>query len=285
VNTLQAIVFNYVVCAAIGIYFVEDHNQFVALNFQKVWVQTGIILGILFVFTFYLIAYTTQACGISVATVANKISLIIPVFFSIYVFTDWENSLLNIQFAGVVIALIAIILTSIQDKRKPLIKIPKVFSIILPILIFIFGGTIDTLINYSKFYITGQEEDKIFTTIVFIIAAISGLIALLIQLKVSGDSFNAKSIIGGIILGIPNYFSIFFLVKSLSAFGNNAAFVYPVINMGIILLSALVSVIAFREKLSAINKIGITLALGSLILLSHKELLLVLEMIKGKFTI
>jgi drug/metabolite transporter (DMT)-like permease len=280
VNTLQAIVVNYLVCAAIGIYFVEDPNQFVALNFQKVWVQTGAILGVLFVFTFYLIAYTTQACGISVATVANKISLVIPVFFSIYVFSEWKKSMLNLQFAGIVIALVAIIFASIQDKKKPLIKIPRTYSVLLPILIFIFGGAIDTLINYSKFYISTLEEEKIFTSIVFTIAAVTGLVALLIQLKVNRESFNSRSIFAGLLLGFPNYFSIFFLVKSLSAFHNNAAFVYPVINMGIIILSALVSIIAFREKLSSLNKIGIALALGSLILLSYKELLVWVELVR-----
>lgn len=252
----------------------EDVNQLVMVSLKQIWVQTGLILGVLFIFTFYLMAYTTQACGISTTTVANKMSLIIPVFFSVYVFFDLKNMLSSIEYIGIFIALLAVFFTSIKNsKQKTKIKLPVFFAILLPFLVFIFGGAIDTLINYSKFHISTPGEEKVFTTLIFLVAALIGTVVLLFKIFFLNEVFEGKSFLAGIVLGTPNFFSIYYLVKTLSHFNNNGAFVYPVCNMGIIILSGIIGVLIFKEKLSTINKIGMGMAIVSLLLISYKEIL------------
>lgn len=274
VNTFQAIVINYLVCSAIGIYFLEDVNHLVMISFKQIWVQTGLILGVLFIFTFYLLGYTTQACGVSTTTVANKMSLIIPVFFSLYVFFDLEKLLTSTDYIGIIIAVLAVLLTSIKtSKQKTKIKLPAFFSVLLPVLVFIFGGAIDTLINYSKFHILSVDGEKVFTTLIFVVAASVGGLILLFKVFFSKEVFEFKSLLAGILLGTPNFFSIYYLIKTLTYFNNNGALVYPLCNMGIILSSGIIGVFIFKEKLSTINKLGMGMALVSLILIAHKELL------------
>ena len=85
-------------------------------------------------------------------------------------------------------------------------------------------------------------------------------------------AFRPKDILAGILLGIPNYFSIYFQLKALSAFDNNGAIVYPSLNIGIIIGSTLAAVLIFKERLSRVNQVGVALAVVVIFLLSHQEI-------------
>ncbi|MBK7668019.1 MAG: hypothetical protein IPJ32_12200 [Sphingobacteriaceae bacterium] len=74
--------------------------------------------------------------------------------------------------------------------------------------------------------------------------------------------------IGGIILGIPNYFSIFFILKSLEANIFTSAQLFPVLNISNVVLTALVGFLVFKEKLSAQNLLGVLLAVISILLIT-----------------
>jgi multidrug transporter EmrE-like cation transporter len=75
----------------------------------------------------------------------------------------------------------------------------------------------------------------------------------------------------GVILGIPNYFSIYFLLVAIKSFSLKSAFVFGINNIGIVLLSTLLSVIIFQEKLSSINKFGVLVSVLSIILIAYSS--------------
>ena len=75
----------------------------------------------------------------------------------------------------------------------------------------------------------------------------------------------------GVILGIPNYFSIYFLLVAIKSFSLKSAFVFGINNIGIVLLSTLLSVIIFQEKLSSINKFGVLASVLSIILIAYSS--------------
>lgn len=75
----------------------------------------------------------------------------------------------------------------------------------------------------------------------------------------------------GVILGIPNYFSIYFLLLAIKSFSLKSAFVFGINNIGIVLLSTLLSVIIFQEKLSSINKFGVLVSVLSIILIAYSS--------------
>jgi uncharacterized membrane protein len=79
-----------------------------------------------------------------------------------------------------------------------------------------------------------------------------------------------KNIYWGFLLGIPNYFSMLFLVKTLGAFPNASATIFPINNIGIVAVSTLVSVLFFKEKLNTKNIIGLVLSLVAIALISIK---------------
>jgi len=268
VVTIQAIVVNYFVCVITGIVFLGGAEFAAHFSFDLPWVWIAVTLGAIFIGTFYLMAMTTQRLGITVASVASKMSLVIPVLVSLFILQIASRPIIGLNYLGITLAIAAIILSSIKKKKENKEQI-KWSAFLMPILVFIFGGVIDTSINFvSHQYLTASTE-AIFPIVIFATAFSIGAVLLMIK----GKQLQLKSIIGGTVLGIINYFSIYFLVKSLGAFGNDGAIVYPVVNVGIILISALSSVVIFREKLSKINKIGLAVAILAVFLIFYQEIM------------
>ena len=109
--------------------------------------------------------------------------------------------------------------------------------------------------------------------ILFFTAASLGTMAAIIHdVRKKKNNFTLKNILAGIILGIPNYFSIYFLFKALNFYSNNSAAVFPLNNVGIVVASTLIAIVAFGEKLSIKNIIGFILAILSIILMSIEHL-------------
>jgi len=268
VNTLPAIVTNYLVCVITGSLYTGPAYVVNQLDPNASWFQFSAFLGLVFVTTFFLMARTTQLRGVAVATVASKMSLAIPVIFSLFVFKIATNALDGFNYIGIALAFVAIWLVS---KTKSVENAPAFNwrTLSLPLFLFFMGGLIDTSLNYANHHWITTAVEPVFPIMTFAFAFLIGLIFCLIR-KIP---FRKKDIISGIILGVPNYFSIYLQLKALSAFDNNGAIVYPALNIGIIIGSTLAAVLIFKEKLSRINQIGVALAIVVIFLLSHQEIL------------
>ncbi len=268
INTFQAIVINYITCVVTGLIFVGDYNAVAKISFEKIWVPIGLGLGMVFIGTFYTMARTTQIFSITVSSVASKMSLAIPVLFSLFVFQVESKDFDFFNYAGVFVALLAILLSSIR-KSDHVEEIRNKKLILLPVLVFVFGGVIDTTLNFTNLNYLTPAEEPLFPIITFAGAALVGVIISIYRWQ----RFSIKSIKAGILLGIINYFSVYFILKALSDFDNDGAILWPSLNIGIILLSALISVMAFGEKLSRMNKLGLILALLAIFMISHQEII------------
>ena len=74
-------------------------------------------------------------------------------------------------------------------------------------------------------------------------------------------TFAWKNLLAGVLIGVPNYFSIWCLVRFLKNSPWQSSASIPVNNMGIVLFSAVVAWLLFKERLSLINWLGILLSL------------------------
>lgn len=270
IKTFPAIIINYGVCVITGILYTGFGHVSRQTDTSASWFYMAMILGLIFVSTFYLMARTTQLRGVSVATVASKMSLAIPVVFSLFILKLGTNTLDNWNYLGIVLAFVAIIMVSKKKSKSLGQKQPLTLNYIaLPLAVFILGGVIDTSLNYANHHYVTEATESVFPIFIFGFAFIFGLIMAVVK-KVK---FRRKDIIGGLYLGIPNYFSIYLQLKALSAFDNNGAILYPSLNIGIIIVSTLTAILLFKEKLSKINTIGVALAIIVILLLSHQEIL------------
>ncbi|MBL7918215.1 MAG: EamA/RhaT family transporter, partial [Bacteroidia bacterium] len=88
------------------------------------------------------------------------------------------------------------------------------------------------------------------------------------ELKQNKFNYFGKHVLAGFALGIPNYFSIYFIFKALESGVMQSALLFPVLNISNVLLSALVGFTLFKEKLSLINYLGLLLSVVSILLIS-----------------
>lgn len=269
VNTFPAIITNYFVCVITGLLYTGPQTVASKIDPVSNWFIFAGFLGIIFVSTFFLMARTTQLRGVAVATVASKMSLAIPVVFSLFIFKIATGNLDTWNYIGIILAFAAILMVS-KPRESVAAKVSLSLKTLgLPLAVFFMGGVIDTSLNYANHHWISTELEPVFPILTFGFAFTWGIIFCLIK-KIR---FTRKDILAGILLGIPNYFSIFLQLKALSAFDNNGAIVYPSLNIGIIIASTLAAVLFFKEKLSRINQVGVTLAIIVIFLLSHQEIL------------
>jgi drug/metabolite transporter (DMT)-like permease len=76
-----------------------------------------------------------------------------------------------------------------------------------------------------------------------------------------------KNVFAGICLGIPNFFSIYLLITAYSSTGWSDSTVLAVVNVSIVITSAILGFIAFKEALSKQKLLGLVcsiLAIGLL---------------------
>ncbi|MDX5348773.1 MAG: hypothetical protein LPJ89_04725 [Hymenobacteraceae bacterium] len=273
VHTFQAIVINYLTCIVIGILMPDNKFDFSSDILTQPWLYTAMLLGSIFIGTFYLIALTTQQVGITAASVATKISLVIPVLFSLLVLQNNLKDYTLLNYAGMAVALVAIVLASVRPQEHASPTASGVLVMLLPFIVFLNSGIADVIINYTNHHFLKPDEAGLFTMLTFTTSAVIGSLVLLYQIIFNKVPFAIRSILAGVLLGIPNYFSIYFLIKALSAFENDGAFLFPVNNIGIILAGAAGAVLIFNEKLSKTNVAGIGLAVLALALISYQEIL------------
>ena len=264
VQTLYAIIVNYVTAFLVG-----------TLSFSgsispgeipvKPWFTGAMAMGILFLLVFNLMAKTSQQFGVSVASVATKMSLVIPVVFGVVLY---KEQLDNVKIIGIIMALSAVYFASVREKTLT-IKRGGVFW--LPFLVFIGSGIIDVSIKYFEETRVDPSEFSLFTAFIFGSAAISGFVFIMLRLPKIALKRNFRNIIGGIVLGIPNFFSIFFLLRALQHKTLNSASLFTINNVAIVMFSTLLGILLFKEKISSKNWAGIAMAVVSIILVALGE--------------
>ncbi|WP_282180067.1 DMT family transporter [Maribacter stanieri] len=266
VQTIYAIITNYFVACTVGILYYKEPINLGDIT-QKSWFWGSLALGLLFIVIFNLMAATSQKLGVSVASVATKMSLTIPVLFGVFFYKE-ELSILEVF--GIVLALLAVYFTSLKKNK---IKAEK-WAFALPVLVFLGSGIIDTSIKYFQDAHMPEEEYALFSATVFASAGIFGLFFIGFKSTQQQLKVNLKNIIGGICLGVPNYFSIYFLLKALQHPTWNSASVFTINNVAIVMFSTLLGIILFRERLTVKNWFGIVLAIFSIVLVAFGQRLM-----------
>lgn len=262
INTLQAIVVNYIVASSCGIIGYQNNIELSAIP-QYNWFYYTLALGALFIIVFNLMAITTQHSGLSVVAVATKMALVIPIAFGLWYY---KEPLGPFKAAGIVFALIAVYLVSVK-KDSGIILQKR--NLVLPLLVFLGSGLIDTSLNFlQNDFITNKSLIPLFSSTIFMTAGIIGITVLMAQ-KIKGVLIlEFKNVVAGIVLGIPNYFSIYFLVKALRSDLFDSSDIFTINNVTIVIISTLLGIVFFRERLSMKNWIGIILAIISIALVS-----------------
>ena len=263
VNNLQAIIVNYFTAGTLSLIVAYNNDIKISLTdiIYSTYIIPSLIIGFLFIVTFNLLAFGTQKIGIAISTVANKMSMIIPVIIGISLFSE---KLGMFKLIGIVLAISAIYMTSIKSGKLSFEK--KFLPIIL--LIFFGQGIADGTLSWAQKFSINEENTPLFFASVFLIAGLLGSVFLIYKTIKNGFKLEFKNLIWGIGLGIPNYLTLHFFVRSLQSPIFESSQVFPIVNMGVIVLTALAGILLFREKLSFFNWGGILVAVLAISLIT-----------------
>lgn len=264
INTFNAIVINYTVCLGMGTLLdPADGVPFSTSVTQAPWFRYDVVLGLIFIIGFNLTALGIRTSGITLTTLVQRMSLILTVSFAVVMFHEHFGWL---ELIGLLLAISAI-LTINQKKEQGLPTAKTRFPYIL-LTILLFSAMVEIMLLYvEKSGVVGTDQ-MAFTTHGFGSAGILGWVILIAMLILRKTKLTGRDVLAGLILGIPNYFSIYLLLVMLNK-GWNGSIMYPLVNVTVLLISTFVAVLFFREKLSRMNWLGIGLAAASILLISY----------------
>lgn len=261
VDTFQAIVFNYFTACAFGFIFYGNEFRDQALIHTN-WIPYVLLCGTLFICLFLILALSSQKNGLLLTSVSLKMSLAMTMLLMII----WYGEPLTFtKIIGIILAIIGILLISWVKTTKKSESKPVLWMLAL---LFIGSGVLDFTLNFVQGNFKMIIPTSIFCSIGFGIAGCIGLLILIIQIVRKKTQFHFRSLLAGIGLGIPNYFSIYLLMESYSAMKPWAdSTVLAITNVSIVLLSAFYGFILFKEKFSVLKGFGLIVSLGAIIVL------------------
>jgi drug/metabolite transporter (DMT)-like permease len=275
ISTFQAIAFNYPVCFLTGLLLMPD-GQYFNLDMSKNWTWYCLALGVGFILSFVLSGLATQKIGMTLTSMANNVSLVIPVLISLFFLKTNIKVFDFYNYAGLGLAVFAVAISTFKLDEKASVKTSFWLRGGLALSIFVLYGVTNAAINYLNIHFIPNPDQVVPVTLVMVLGAVlSGLIMLLFRVLKGQEKLEIKNMLAGFTLGIPNFLSFYFLILTLTHFGNSGAYVYPVYNIGVILVSTSISFIFFKEKLTVLNKIGLLCAILAILLISWQELVAV----------
>ncbi len=222
-------------------------------SFFSFWL--GTLAGVFFFLSFYLYQRSVRESGASLSGAFGKMGILIPMILSVII---WNEMPALIQWIGISLALLSIILVNLPSKREK-----KTFHIDL-IFLFIFGGMAEFFNKIFQKYAADSADKNVFLFFVFFSAFIISLSFSLV--KKNRKKFQLKDFLTGLAVGVPNLFSSFFLIMSLDHI--KTAVVFPIYSAGSITLITLASTIFFGEKLKLKEKLSIVVTIIALILVN-----------------
>lgn len=216
------------------------------------------LLGVLFITIFYLTGLSAQRAGVAATAVASKMSLVLTVLFAMYLYGERTGPL---GWAGIALALAGVVLSSWVPNRS---AVRGVW--ILPTMLFLGNAVIDIGINWTQRMRLTPETEAVFPTLVFGCAGVIGTLWAIAGRKHA--SFVSHRVwVGGTLLGVVNYASLYFVVQALAHAGMPSSSVYPLINIVVILFGVALSVLLFQERPRRGQYIGIACSVLALVLI------------------
>ena len=216
----------------------------------KLTVPMAIFAGIVYLVCLLFVQAAIAETGPSAATMFNRLSMVFPVLVSIFIFHERAGLL---RWTGIALAIASLIIFNWEGGIK--------FKAVL-MRLWIAGGFAE-LCNSLVARLCPQEDKPFYMTLVF---GTAGLITAALLIRRKGPKIRAGEVLLGAGIGCVNLGSASFTVSSLQHLPTSI--VYPTITVSIILLTTLVGMLFFGDKLEKKHKVAMAAAIAAVIILN-----------------
>lgn len=245
---------NYAVCTLLAFLFNfnEKSEWFPRIEGIKSALLLGVLSGGLYFAGFILFQKNIQKNGMVLSTTFMKLGVMVPTVLSLVLFREQPRI---VQILGVLIAVITIIWMYFEKDGD---KIKDGMGLIFLMLV---GGFADSMGKmFEQFSSEMLRNQYLFYTFT------AALVLCIVFCLRKGRAIRREELFYGILLGIPNYFSVRCLLLSLKDLP--AIVVYPTYSAGTVVFVCLAGTILFKEQLSPKQKKGIIFILTACICLN-----------------
>ena len=260
----QAIAFNYIVALSLSWFLLKP--DFKGLEFTDFIAQSEntpifLALGILLPSVFIIMSKAVEFAGIVRSDAAQRLSLFLPILAAFLIF---HETLSQSKVVGIVLAFAGLFCLLSKPNQQSAVD----FRGVLGLVGVWFGyGIIDILFKQVA------KSGGAFPTTLFIAFSLAACI-MFIFLLFKRTQWNVASVVGGIILGVLNFFNILFYIKAHQSFGSNPTLVFAGMNIGVICLGTITGALIFKEKISKVNWLGIVFSLCAIFCLYYLDKIL-----------
>lgn len=224
------------------------------------WLPFAALIGFLFVLMFLLIGCSSSVAGMAVTSIATRMSMVFPIMFSMFLFNEQITAA---KILKIVLTFMAVLLAIYHKPNKQL----KPLLALLPLILFLGSGSVDTLVKVAQHHFIPANELELFSSSLFGVSFLSSLL-LFFTRKKNEKLFSKATLLLGVLLGFVNFGSLYFLINALNRSGLESSLVFGINNLSIVSITLLMGYLVFRENLSRINWIGISLSIFCIVLLS-----------------
>ena len=212
----------------------------------------GALTGFLYMAALMLLQYNVHKSGVILASVFQKLGLMVTVIMSVVIFGEDPGPL---QFAGFLTAAAAIILMNYEKGH-----LRSSFKPMLLILLLVDGCGMGMLKVYNEVGNPALSDHFLFFNFFF---AFLFCIAIVVWKK---EWIGLRELLHGMSVGLPNFMASRFLLKALETVP--AIIAYPTRGVAIIVVVSLAGVVLFKERLKPRQWAAMVLVLAAIVLLN-----------------
>ena len=215
--------------------------------------MVGGIFGCFFFLSFVYYQKSIKENGVGISGTFAKLGILIPMIFSIVIWKEFPSTT---QWVGIALSLVSILIVNLSQKSLEKFDIKPTI-----ICLFFFGGMAEFSSKIYQKYALNDYKD-VFLFALFFVAL---LLSIFYTVRKKG-AITKKDILTGFAVGIPNLFSSYFLILSLTTLKTSV--VFPIYSAGSIVLINIAGFFIFKENITKKNQIAIILTVVALVLIN-----------------
>ena len=260
IRTAWAITVNYFVAGGLG-WMLAGGVDAMHASIQAPWIVPLSLIGVCFYPLFRLTATCSQELGISVATIATKLSMAIPVL--VLALADGMHDIHWGQWLGLSLAFPAVYLSSRSGESTPSSSGLARRLWWMPLVMFAGSGCIDLVFGW---YSTDPSLDApgmqmAFASVPF---TLGGLVGVAHQIQLGHGMPKRRDLLGGVLLGVTNFASLYFLLLAFDVQIMERAMVIPLLNLSVIVLATAAGMVLLGDRPNKEARWGVALATAAI---------------------
>lgn len=218
----------------------------------------SLVLGVLFIGCFWLMMKSVQKLGMVIPVTLMRLSAVVPTAASILLYREAPTLL---QITGILLAFLALPLASpkpiTRASMRPLLEGGFGWGLLL----FAGFGLTEFLFKFQKEALP-MDNPSDMLQVVFGTAMVIGIVTAW-RLR---ERVTLHVLVTGAVLGVVNMYSARFLILALRELPGMV--IFPVNGIGVIMLSAIVAILLWKERLNTRNYLYLALAAVALVLIA-----------------